>query len=129
VQVPGALQGCADKEKTMAHNRELEEMIGHAVEGWEKLETKRMFGGLCYLIRGNMCFGAHKDYLIVRTGPDVAERKLKEKGVRPFDITGRAMKGWVMVEKEGWMQRPALDRWLELGRAYSRALPAKESKR
>jgi TfoX/Sxy family transcriptional regulator of competence genes len=112
----------------MAHNRELEELIGQAVTGWENLETKRMFGGLCYLIRGNMCFGVHKDYLIVRTGPEVAEKKLNEKGVRPFDITGKAMKGWVMVEEAGWRKRPALDRWLGLGREYALTLPGNGSK-
>jgi hypothetical protein len=62
-----------------------------------------------------MCFGIYKDYLIVRTGIEVAESKLKRKEARPFDITGRAMKGWVMVGKQGWKEEKDLKTWLNLG--------------
>ncbi len=84
-----------------------------------------MFGGICYLTQGNMCFGFWKDFLIVRTGVEVAEEKLKEEDIRPFDITGRAMKGWIMVAESRWKDPDEMRSWLETGRGFALALPTK----
>lgn len=58
---------------------------------------KRMFGGTGFLLNGNMCCGVHKGRLILRLGADAAEEALTLSHVKPFDITGRAMTGWVMI--------------------------------
>ena len=86
---------------------------------------KKMFGGICYLLNGNMSFGIHKDYLIVRTGKEMAEEKLKLQYTKPFDITGKAMKGWVMVERKGYAKDEDMKAWLELGRSFAKNLPGK----
>ena len=101
--------------------RKIEENIGR----WKKIEKKKMFGGICYLMNGNMCFGIYKEYLIVRTGKEIAEKKLKEKNVKPFDITGRVMKGWIMVGEKGWQRQEDLVSWLHLGKEYVLTLPKK----
>jgi TfoX/Sxy family transcriptional regulator of competence genes len=112
----------------MAYNSALEGKIEEAVRGWRDVQKKKMFGGICYLMRGNMCFGIHKDSLIVRTGVEAAERELKKGKVRPFDITGKTMNGWVMVDETGWAHPQELKRWLELGKSFAETLPAKPPK-
>ena len=72
-----------------------------------------------------MCFGIWQEYLIVRTGPVTAADHLKWEHVRPFDVTGRPMKGWLMVATEGWPTDAALLDWLKLGRAFALTLPEK----
>jgi TfoX/Sxy family transcriptional regulator of competence genes len=111
----------------MPYNERLEGNIEKIIGVGKKIEKRRMFGGICYLMNGNMCFGIYKEYLIVRTGIEVAERKLKEKNVKPFDITGKAMKGWVMVEEEGWKRQDDLKEWLDLGKEYGLTLPKKRT--
>ena len=109
----------------MPYSKLIEEKIEKIIGRWKKMQKKKMFGGICYLVNGNMCFGIYKDSLIVRTGIEVAEKKLKEKKVKPFDITGRAMKGWVMVEERGWKKEEDLENWLKLGKKYALTLPEK----
>jgi hypothetical protein len=65
------------------------------------IEEKKMFGGICFMLNGNMLVGVWKDSLIVRLGKEQGEEALLEPHVRPFDITGKAMKGWAMVTPEG----------------------------
>jgi TfoX/Sxy family transcriptional regulator of competence genes len=113
----------------MPYNKLIEEKIEKIVGGWKKIEKKKMFGGICYLINGKMCFGIYKEYLIVRTGFKVADKKLKEKNVKLFDITGKALKGWVMVGEQRWREQEDLEKWLNLGKEYALTLPKKEVKR
>jgi len=110
----------------MPYSKRIEQKTEKIIRRWKKIEKKNMFGGICYLIKGNMCFGIYKDFLIVRTGIEVAEKKLKEKKVKPFDITGRAMKGWVMVEEQGWKKQEDLENWLKIGKEYALTLPEKQ---
>ena len=109
----------------MPYNKSIEDNIGAVAGKWKNLDKKKMFGGICYLINGNMCFGIYKDFLIVRAGKDTAEKKLKEKHTKPFDITGKVMKGWVMVAEGGWKKEADLKNWLEIGKKFARSLPEK----
>ena len=109
----------------MAYSKILEEKVENIVRNWKDLEKKRMFGGVCYLLKGNMAFGIHKDRLIVRMEKQMAEQKLTEKNVKPFDITGRPMMGWVMVEEPGWKDEKSMADWLQIGRRYALTLPEK----
>jgi TfoX/Sxy family transcriptional regulator of competence genes len=113
----------------MPYSTILENKIEDIVHQWDSIEKKKMFGGICYLINGNMSFGAWKDCLIVRMGPDLAAEKLTHDHVRPFDITGKPMKGWLMVEKGSWNKRNELDGWLDVGRSFALSLPKKSPKR
>lgn len=107
----------------------LEQKIEEIASQWNGLEKKRMFGGICYLFNGNMCFGIFKDHLIVRMAADLAARKLLEKNVREFDITGKPMKGWVMIEKGSWKNKDELVKWLDIGKSFAMSLPAKQKKK
>ena len=113
----------------MPYNTTLEDKIEDIVHQWDSLEKKKMFGGICYLINGNMCFGIWKDNLIVRMLPELAVEKLKHDHVRQFDITGKPMKGWVMAEKGSWKKRDELILWLNIGRSFALSLPKKSPKR
>ena len=84
-----------------------------------------MFGGVGFLQYGNMCIGVWKEFLIVRCGKDAHDELLAKPHVRPFDITGRAMTGWVMVEPEGIEKDADLKEWIEMAVEFVNTLPAK----
>ena len=84
-----------------------------------------MFGGIGFLLRGNMCFGIWKDNLILRLGEIQAKGALKSKNVGPFDITGRAMKGWVMVSPAGMKSTRTLQHWVMKAIDFVSLLPRK----
>jgi hypothetical protein len=86
---------------------------------------KKMFGGLGFLLHGNMCVGVWKEFLIVRVGPDAYDDALAKRFVNEFDITGRAMKGWVMVEPEGTDTDDELSEWVQKAITFVRGLPKK----
>jgi TfoX N-terminal domain len=112
----------------MSYNIKLEEKIDAAAGRWQNLEKKKMFGGICYLLKGNMCFGIWKDSLIVRMDKEQGAQSLRNKNVEPFDITGKPMAGWVMVKEAGWKSAPGLTKWLGIGKDFARSLPEKKGK-
>ena len=89
------------------------------------LAQKTMFGGLAMLLHGNMAVGVHGDALIVRTDPAEQEQLLAEPGARVFDLTGRPMKGWLLVDPAGCTEDDDLRRWTARGITYARSLPPK----
>lgn len=107
----------------MPYSEALDSRIISAVSVWGATR-KKMFGGTCYLIHGNMMCGVYKDSLVLRLGEEQASKALKEPHVLPFDITGKTMKGWVMVENDGFKDQD-LDRWLEKARNFVESLPSK----
>ena len=94
----------------MPYSTTREDKIEDIVYQWDSLEKKKMFGGMCYLINGNMSFAFWKDYLIVRMATELAAEKLNNEHVKEFDLTGKPMKGWVIVEKGSWNKRNELTR-------------------
>jgi TfoX/Sxy family transcriptional regulator of competence genes len=76
------------------------------------ITEKKMFGGLCFLLHGKMLVGVFKDSLIARLGPDQAAAALQKPHVGVFDITGRPMKGWVLIEPEGVESDAKLKAWV-----------------
>jgi TfoX/Sxy family transcriptional regulator of competence genes len=109
----------------MAYDELLEARIEKIVAGWKNINKKKMFGGVCHLLNGNMFCGVYKDFLILRLGEANAEKALARPFARPFDITGRPMKGWVMVESQGFESDQALKEWLAQARQFAGALPPK----
>jgi hypothetical protein len=109
----------------MPHDEEIESRINKVISRWKNTDAKKMFGGVCYLLDGNMFCGVYKDFLILRLG----EKESKESGalpfVRPFDITGKPMKGWVMVGKQGFKSDEVLKAWLVKAKEFVRTLPSK----
>jgi len=86
---------------------------------------KKMFGGVGFLLNGNMCVGIWKTSLIVRVGPAAYASALAQPHVREFDITGRPMAGWVLVEAEGLDDEAALRGWIARALEFVGSLPAK----
>jgi hypothetical protein len=85
-----------------------------------------MFGGIGFLIVGNTCCGVHGDRLIVRLDPDDAARLLgAEGGARPFDLTGRPMRGWLFVSPDATAVDADLERWVRRAEAFASSLPPK----
>lgn len=109
----------------MPYDEEIETRINKAISRWKNTESKKMFGGICHLLDGNMFCGVYKDFLILRLGEEETKGALKSPFVRPFDITGRPMKGWVMVEKAGFKTDDALKAWLAKAREFVSTLPSK----
>jgi TfoX/Sxy family transcriptional regulator of competence genes len=84
-----------------------------------------MFGGLAIMLDGNMAVGVSGNDLMVRTDPAQQDALLAEPGARPFDLTGRPMKGWLVVDADGLAEDADLRRWIERGVAFARSLPPK----
>ena len=109
----------------MAYDEALADRIQDILTGQPGLEAKKMFGGVGYMVKGNMACGVHKDMLIVRVGPDAYEQSMAHPHTRPFDMTGRAMKGWVMVEANGFTNQADLEHWVQAGLDFALTLPPK----
>ena len=109
----------------MPYNTELEYRIDLLTDRLGDITKRKMFGGVGYLMNGNMCFGIHKEYLILRTSKEKAEDLIKEEYAEPFDITGKPMKGWVMVSPDYVETDVKLLEILELGINFVRSLPPK----
>ena len=107
----------------MAYDETLDARITEYMTTWDATR-KKMFGGTCHLIRGNMACGVYKDSLILRLGEERASTALQQPHIAPFDVTGRPMKGWVMVEPAGY-RGDLLWPWLDQARAFAETLPQK----
>jgi TfoX/Sxy family transcriptional regulator of competence genes len=110
----------------VAFDEQLGEKVRSVVKGQRGLVEKKMFGGLAFLINGNMSVGVHKNELIVRLPPEETDSALKEPGARIFDITGRPMKGWLMIGGAGLKNETALKNWVKRGVSFASALPKKK---
>ena len=97
----------------MAFDENLAGRIRDALARKKNIEEKKMFGGTGFLLNGNMLVGVWKNSLIARLGPDGYEDALLEAHVKEFDITGRPMKGWVLVEPEGVEDDKQLKDWIQ----------------
>lgn len=109
----------------MPFNESLADRIRPLLAGMTNFDEKKMFGGVGFMVGGNMCCGIHKDYLILRLGPKKAEKALQLEHCRVFDITGRPMKGWVMIDREGYDSDPFLTEWIGQCYQYVTTLPPK----
>lgn len=91
----------------------------------EQVVERKMFGGLTFVVSGHMCCGVQDDRIMVRVGPDAYERSLRHLGVKPFDVTGRPMKGMIWVEANALRSSSQLKNWVGKGLTYVRSLPPK----
>lgn len=109
----------------MAYDEGLAQRVREIMQEKPGFNEKKMFGGVCFLLHGNMACGILNDELIVRAGPEKYEDYLKLPHTRKFDITGKPMKGWVMVSYEGHETDEALFEWVQLGENFALSLPPK----
>jgi TfoX/Sxy family transcriptional regulator of competence genes len=110
----------------VAHDEQLAERIRVVLDGEPGIVEKKMFGGVSFLLRGNMCVGVYKDELLVRVAAEDTDSALGRPHTRPFEMGGRtSMQGWVLVAPEGVRTKRNLEGWVQRGRAYGASLPAK----
>jgi TfoX/Sxy family transcriptional regulator of competence genes len=110
----------------MAFSEALAERIRQRLARRKHVEERKMFGGVGFLINGNLLVGVWKQSLVVRLGPDEGEAALQEPHVKEFDITGRPMKNWVLVEPEGVEDDDQLGGWIQRAVQFVGTLPVKE---
>lgn len=109
----------------MAHDEGLAQRIRETLEERAGVSEKKMFGGVAFLVNGNMAVGVVKSELMVRVGPDAHAEALRQKHARPMDFTKRPMKGFVFVAEAGLEEDAQLARWIERGVRFAASLPAK----
>ena len=109
----------------MAYNQDLAERIREQLASLQPYTEKSMFGGIAFFIGGNMACGVSGDTLMVRVGPARYEAALGRQHARPFDMTGRPMKGWVGVDPEGYASDESLVSWIRQGVEFAASLPPK----
>jgi hypothetical protein len=110
----------------MSYSKSLAARIRQELARRRGVVEKKMFGGIAFLLNGNMLVGVWQDSLIARLGVERGPRALQEAHVREFDITGRAMKGWVIVDPEGIDSDAELQAWIERASDFVQTLPAKQ---
>jgi len=110
----------------LAYNEKLAQRIRESLKDKYQITEKRMFGGLSFLLNGNMCCGVINDSLMVRVGPDDYEDALTEQHTRQMDFTGRPLKGFVYVDPEGLTTEESLLKWIDRGIKFASSLPSKK---
>ena len=110
----------------MAFDEKLAARIQNQLGKKKGLTEKKMFGGIAFLLNGNMSCGVHGDEMIVRLAPDETDAALAQEHTRVFDLSGgRPMKGWILIEPGGLKTDKALAKWVETGVTYAASLPPK----
>jgi TfoX/Sxy family transcriptional regulator of competence genes len=109
----------------MAYDEELAERVRNVISARADVTERTMFGGIAFMVAGNMACGVLGEELIVRLGDEEGEKALAEDGVRPFDFTGKPMKGIVYVSAELTSDDAGLADWVDAGADHAASLPAK----
>lgn len=110
----------------MAYDEDLANRIRELIAGDPDVTEKKMFGGLAFLVGGNMSVAASgQGGLMVRVDPQDTDGLLTEPHTRPLEMRGRELRGWLRVETEGLRTKRQLDTWVRRGVAYARSLPPK----
>lgn len=111
----------------MAYDEGVAQRIREVLDELEApgLVEKKMFGGIAFMVQGNLACGVLKDELIVRVGPARYQEVIIRPHTRPFDITGKPMQGWLMVAADGYEADEALVDWVQRGVGFALSLPPK----
>jgi TfoX/Sxy family transcriptional regulator of competence genes len=111
----------------MPYDPGLAHRLEEILESRRGFELKKMFGGIGWILNGNMCVGVYKEWLIVRVGEAVATEIFKEKHVEPMDITGKPMKGWAKVAPDAIEDDKTLKRYVDYAEKFVQTLSAKNT--
>jgi hypothetical protein len=109
----------------VAYDKGLAERIRDHIADDLLMSERKMFGGLCFMSGGNMCFGVIGSDLLVRVGPESYAASLVQPYVREMDLTGRPLRGMVLVDSEGLSEDDSLQEWLDRGLDFTDTLPPK----
>jgi hypothetical protein len=113
----------------MVYDLDLADRIRELVAAEAGVAEQRMFGGLAFLINGNMSVAATGQGLLVRVDPDEADTLIDDEHVRPMEMRGREMRGWLRVDSAAVAASSRLEPWVARGVSYARSLPAKTRRR
>jgi TfoX/Sxy family transcriptional regulator of competence genes len=109
----------------MAYSKPLADEIRARIGDHPGLSERQMFGGIAFMLNGNMAVGVSGDDLMVRVGKDAHDEAISLPGARIFDMSARPMRGWILVAPEGIASDADLDAWIDRGVAWAEALPSK----
>ena len=109
----------------MPENKVLVERIRSVLANQKGIVEKKMFGGISFMLNGNLACGVLGDEMIVRVGPDGYEDAMLQPNTRTFDFSGKAMKGWITVKAEGCTKDSDIRAWVRRGTEYAATLPPK----
>ena len=109
----------------MAFDEGVAERIREVFDGRDDVLEKKMFGGIAFMHRGNMCVGVNGDCLLARVGPTTYDDALSRPHAREMDFTGKALKGFIYVAPEGFAEEDDLRDWINLCEKFTASLPAK----
>jgi TfoX/Sxy family transcriptional regulator of competence genes len=113
-------------DRVVAYDEELAQRIRHLVGGGPDVTEKKMFGGLAFLVGGNMAVGASgQGGILVRVDPDQSDELVATTSAQPMEMRGRSMSGWLRVDSDDVRTEGELGEWVDRGVAYARSLPAK----
>lgn len=110
-------------EKLANHTREIISLTH------KKVEEKKMFGGLCFMVNDKMCVGVEQDRLMVRLDPEKYDEVIELEGCQPMDFTGKVMKGYVFVDKAALNTKKRLEFWIKLALEYNKIAKASKKKK
>lgn len=109
----------------MAYDEALADRVRERLGDNPEISERKMFGGIAFMLSGNMAVGVSKEDLMVRIDPDDQDEALAQPGVRVFDMTGRPMKGWILVAPEATEEDNGLQKWIDAGLDFAGSLPPK----
>src|SRR5690349_1921051 len=113
----------------MAYDENLADRVREIIAiDHKKVEEKKMFGGLCFMVNDKMCVGVESKRLMVRLDPDKYDEVIEKEGVRPMDFTGKIMKGYVFVDIDALNTRKKLEYWVNLALEYNKIAKASKKK-
>jgi TfoX N-terminal domain len=113
----------------MAYDEGVAQRLREALGARRDIAEKKMFGGLAFMLSGNMCCGVIGDTLMARVGPRQYDKALARKHARAMDFTGKPLKGFVYVAPAGFASDRDLERWVSLCVAFAGSLPRKKAVR
>jgi len=112
----------------MAFDEDLANRVRKILAKVDGVSEKKMFGGLCFLINGNMALGLANDDLMIRVGPESYEKMLAKPNVRKMDFTGKPLKGFLYVGTKGTDSDKDLKKWVSRSIEFAMSLPPKDKK-
>ena len=109
----------------MAYDEGVAQRVREIMAGISVVTEKKMFGGIAFMVNGNMCVGIVKEQLMLRVGPDQYEALLNKNFVLKMDFTGKPMRGFIYIQPEGFTEDKELQQWIDIALSFVNTLPPK----
>jgi len=114
----------------MAYNEKLADRTRELISKSHQItEEKKMFGGLCFMVKGKMCVGVEQDRMMVRLDPALYDEVMEKEGCHPMDFTGKPMRGFVFVDASALTTQKKLNEWIQMALKYNAVAKASKKKK